>query len=110
MLLFWLTTCGPCRAELAELERRLPGWRERYDFAFVPISIDFAKRRGAFHARAAAHAWTSYLDVDREFPLVMPGRLNGVPQVFVFDARGEQVFHRRKYRPGDLDALEEVLR
>ena len=109
VMLFWLTTCGPCRLELADLEQRMARWQQAYDFAFVPISIDFPKRRGAFHERAAAYPWTSYLDVNREFPLVMPGKLNGVPQLFVFDDEGEQVFYRRKYRTGDLEALEEVL-
>lgn len=109
VLMFWMTTCGPCRAELAELERRLPDWHAAADFAFVPISLDFPRRRAAFHARAGAYPWTSYLDVDRESPKVLPGGLNGVPQVFVFDADGRQVFHRRKYRAGDLDALAEVL-
>ncbi len=109
VMIFWLTTCGPCRLELAELAKRLDGWQQQADFAFVPISFDFPKRRADFHARAALYPWTSYLDFNREFPVVMPGRLNGVPQIFVFDAEGRQVFHRRKYRPGDLEALEEVL-
>ena len=109
VLLFWMTTCGPCRLELRELQRLIPEWQAGADFAFVPISLDFPKRRGAFHARAGAYPWTSYLDVDRETPKVMPGGLNGVPQIFVFDERGEQVFYRRKYRPGDLEALGRVL-
>ena len=109
VLLFWMTTCGPCRRELADLEARLEAWRAEADFAFLPISLDFPMRRGDFHARAGAYPWTSYLDERREFPRVMPGGLNGVPQVFVIDAEGEQVFHRRKYRPGDLDALARAL-
>ena len=109
VLLFWMTTCGPCRAELAELRRLIPEWRAAADFAFVPISLDFPRRRAAFHEMAAAFPWPSYRDVDREFPRVIPGGLDGVPQVFVFDAEGRQVFHRRKYRAGDLEALGEVL-
>ena len=110
VLLFWMTTCGPCRQELADLEDRMQAWRGAYDFAFVPVSLDFEPRRGAFHARAAEYPWTSYYDVRRAFPSVMPGGLNGVPQVFVFDRDGRQVFYRRKYRPGDLEALEAVLK
>ena len=109
VVMFWMTTCGPCRAELAELRRLLPEWRAAADFAFVPISLDFPRRGAAFHEMAATFPWPSYRDVDREFPRVMPGGLNGVPQVFVFDAEGRQVFHRRKYRAGDLAALGEVL-
>ena len=109
VLVFWMTTCGPCRVELADIEQRIETWRDAYDFAFVPVSLDFPHRRAAFHARAAAYPWESYLDVDREFPKVMAGGLNGVPQVFVFDAGGQQTFHRRKYREGDLDALRAAI-
>ncbi len=109
VLLFWMTTCGPCRSELEEIEARMEGWRSRYDFAFVPVSLDFPHRRAAFHQRAGAYPWPSYLDVDREFPSVMEGGLNGVPQVFVFDKDGRQVLHQRKYHPGDLEALEAAL-
>ena len=110
VLFFWMTTCGPCRGELADLEQRLPAWQAQYDFALVPVSLDFAPRRDAFHARAADYPWTSYFDVARAFPSVMPGGLNGVPQIFVYDASGQLIFHRRKYHPGDLEALEEVLK
>jgi len=109
VMMFWLTTCGPCKMELAELSQRMEQWKAKADFAFVPVSFDFPRRRADFHSRAREYPWTSYLDVDREFPLVMPGRLNGVPQIFVFDEAGKQIFHRRKYRAGDLDALAEVL-
>ena len=109
VLLFWMTTCGPCRLELRDLEARLPGWHAAVDFAFVPVSLDFPSRRAAFHARAADYPWISYLDERREFPRVVPGGLNGVPQVFVYDAAGELAFHRRKYRAGDLDALAAAL-
>lgn len=109
VLMFWLTTCGPCRMEKAEIARRFSTWESKADFAFIPISIDFPKKRAEFHARAAEYPWLSYIDDNREFPLVMPGKLNGVPQIFVFDKDGEQVFHRRKWSAGDLEALEEIL-
>ena len=109
VMMFWLTTCGPCRTELAELAAVLPQWQRQADFAFVPVSIDFTSRYPQFHERAAEYPWTSYLDVDREFRLVMPGQLNGVPQVFVFDEDGEQVYHQRKFTPGDVEKLAAVL-
>ncbi len=109
VLLFWMTTCGPCRLELSDMEARMATWQQAYDFAFVPVSLDFPQRLGAFHQRAAEYPWTSYFDVERAFPGVMPGGLNGVPQIFVYDAAGKLVHHKRKYHSGDLEALEAVL-
>ena len=109
ILIFWLTTCAPCKLELDAMSKKMASWKERADFAFVPISLDFERRRDQFHTRAAAYPWRSYLDEKREFPMVMSGGLNGMPQMFVFDKDGTQVFHRRKYRSGDLEALERLL-
>ena len=109
VMIFWLTTCAPCRLELDEMAKRMENWQAQAEFAFIPISLDFERRRDQFHARAAAYPWRSYLDEHREFPSVMPGGLNGVPQLFVFDSEGNQVFYRKKYRSGDLDALEKLL-
>ena len=109
VMLFWLTTCGPCKAEMEAIALRYADWKERFDFDFLPISIDFPGRRAGFHARASEYPWTSYWDYDREFLSVMPGGLNGVPQLFVMDTRGKIVLHRRKYRPDDVQMLEEVL-
>jgi len=109
VMIFWLTTCAPCRLELDAISKKIDSWNEQADFAFAPISLDFERRRAQFHDRAAAYPWESYLDEKREFPSVMPGGLNGVPQIFVFDDKGEQIFYRRKYRAGDLEALEALL-
>lgn len=109
VMFFWMTTCGPCRMELEEISQRMDAWQRDYDFAFIPISLDFDSRRAAFHGRAADYPWTSYYDIFRAFPSVMPGGLNGVPQIFIFDKAGEQIFYRRKYREGDLEALEAAL-
>ncbi len=109
VLIFWLTTCAPCKLELDAMSKKMAGWEEQADFGFYPISLDFERRRDQFYARAATYPWRSYLDENREFPAVMPGGLNGVPQLFVFDKDGKQVFYRRKYRSSDLVELEQLL-
>ena len=112
ILLFWLTTCFPCRMELQALEKEVPHWREEVDFNLVAISTDFAKNFPAFVQRVEDRKWSwpAYNDKDREFRKVMPGGLNGLPQTFVLNAKGEIVYHKRKYRPGDEKALFAAVR
>ena len=40
----------------------------------------------------------------------MPGNINGLPQVFLYDAEGNIVYHKRKYRSGDEDMLFEKIK
>ncbi|GIV31820.1 MAG: hypothetical protein KatS3mg030_122 [Saprospiraceae bacterium] len=107
VLLFWLTTCVPCRHELAAIASKYDSWKSQADFNLYAISIDFPKNSPAFFSRVKESKWPfqAFWDVNREFRLVMPGNLNGLPQSFVLDGQGNIVHHKRKYTPGDEDQL-----
>ncbi len=112
ILLFWLTTCYPCRMELNAIKTKYAGWKEEADFNFAVISTDFQKNYERFIKRVAKEnwAWDTYHDTNREFRKVIPGALNGLPQTFVFDKNGEIVYHKRKYSSGDEDKLFDVVK
>ena len=104
---FWLTTCGPCMMEYAAMKTKYAKWASEMDFNFVAISTDFPKNHDVFVrvVNEKDWPWESYLDVDRAFWKVMPGGLNGLPQIFVYNKEGEVVYYKRKYSPGDEDTL-----
>lgn len=107
VLLFWLTTCPPCRIEMANMKKKYEGWKEQADFNLYAISTDFPKNHERFFETVEKQGWTwdSYLDINREFLNIMPGRLNGLPQTFILDKDGKIVYHKRKYRNGDEDKM-----
>jgi len=107
VILFWLTTCGPCRSEMKAIKRKYTQWKEEADFNLYAISIDFKKNYERFSKMVKDNnwPWEAFNDVNREFINIMPGNLNGLPQSFILDAKGEIVYHKRKWRPGDEDKL-----
>jgi len=107
VVMFWLTTCYPCGLELNAIKTKFPQWQEEADFNLYAISTDFPKNAEKFVSRVKSGGWTfeAYHDYTRKFMRVMPGGLNGLPQVFVFDKDGTIVYHKRKYKPGDEDTL-----
>lgn len=107
VVLFWLTTCYPCKIEMAAIQKEYEGWQKEADFNLVAISTDFSKNYPAFTKMVEEKnwPWEAYNDVNREFRNVMPGALNGLPQTFVFDKNGEIAYHKRKYRSGDEKKL-----
>lgn len=107
VLLFWLTTCTPCRFEMEAIKGKFPRWKEEADFNFYAISTDFERNYEAFvkMVNEKGWEWETYNDVNREFRSVMPGELNGLPQTFLLDKDGKIVYHKRKWRPGDEDVL-----
>lgn len=112
VLMFWLTTCGPCRMELNAIKEKYDGWKQQTDFNFYAISADFPKNYPSFVTRVNEEGWhfPAYNDLNREFRYVMPGELNGLPQVFVLDKDGNIAYHTRKYVPGDEDKLFEEIK
>ncbi len=112
VVMFWLTTCYPCGLELAAITKKFPQWQEETDFNLYAISTDWSKNAEKFTKRVKSSKWTfeAYHDYNRQFIKTMPGGLNGLPQVFVFDKDGTIVYHKRKYKPGDEDVLFEKVK
>ncbi len=112
LVLFWLTTCYPCRLEMKAIKEKYAGWQKEKDFNVVAISTDWDKNFGAFVKQVNENQWPwkSYRDLNREFRLVLPGGLNGLPQSFIFDKNGEIAYHSRKYSSGDEDKIFEKIK
>lgn len=112
VLLFWLTTCFPCKIEMEAIKKEYPGWKKQVDFNLFAISTDFEKNFPRFEkmVRENNWPWPAYNDVNREFQHVLPGELNGLPQTFIFDGEGDIVYHKRKYNSGDEHDLFEKIK
>ena len=112
VVLFWLTTCGPCRMELETIKENYDAWKKETDFRFIAISTDFDFNYAKFIDRVRVSGWQfeAYNDVQHEFMSVMPGELNGLPQLFVFDDAGKIIYTHRRFIPGDEKELFEVLK
>ncbi|MFM2269147.1 MAG: hypothetical protein RL757_2588 [Bacteroidota bacterium] len=113
VLLFWLTTCGPCRMEMEAFEKNMEAWKNEVpNFRIVAISIDFSDNIPAFQRRVREAKWhfEAYHDRNREFQWVMPGNLNGLPQLFIYDKTGKVVFYKRRYIPGDEKEIFEKIK
>ena len=48
VVMFWLTTCGPCRLELKAISEKFEDWKQQADFNFYAVSTDWEKNYPAF--------------------------------------------------------------
>jgi cytochrome c biogenesis protein CcmG, thiol:disulfide interchange protein DsbE len=104
VILFWLTTCAPCRMELEAFAQNYEEWKKEVpNLRIVAISIDFSDNIPAFQRRVREGKWAfeAYHDRNREFQWVMPGNLNGLPQLFIYDKNDKVVFYKKRFVPGD---------
>lgn len=112
VLAFWLTTCMPCMVELGAYAQNFATWQQQVDFRLLAVSIDYPERFAKVRQVASEKQWPFpvYWDGTRAFKNILPGGLNGLPQVFVFDKKGNLVWQHRKYAPGDEAALFEAVK
>ena len=107
VLLFWLSTCSPCKIKMSKIKPLYDQWQSESDFNLYAISGDWAKNfdKAVSYADNQNWPWPSYNDVNRGFREILPGGLNGYPQSFVFDKDGKLIYQDRKYRHGDEEKL-----
>lgn len=106
-ILFWLTTCPPCKQKFIAIERKYRDWKQQADFDLIAVSVDWPKNAEKFSAMVKEKnwPWPTYHDYERQFRNIMPGNLNGLPQEFLFDKNGEMVYHRKRFLHGFEDLL-----
>ncbi|MBV6442964.1 MAG: Thiol-disulfide oxidoreductase ResA [Saprospiraceae bacterium] len=112
VLAFWLTTCVPCQVELTAYAKNFSKWQKEADFRLLAVSIDFPERFQKVKQMAMEKNWPFpvYWDYTRAFKAVLPGSLNGLPQVFLFDKNGTLVWQHKKYVTGDELKLFEKIK
>lgn len=111
LVAFWLTTCFPCANELDAYNSNYEIWKKEYGLEIVAVSMDLAERFRKIEERLVTkkYAFPVFWDRIRAFKTIMPGGLNGYPQVFLFDKNGQLVWRKKGYLQGDeLKMLEEV--
>ncbi len=112
VVLFWMTTCGPCKREIKALSQKVPQWKTEMDFDIVLVSRDFPKNHSRVWELKNQGTWPfeTFIDKERVFGEDMPGALNGLPQLFLYNEKGDIIYNTRKYRPGDEDKLYNELK
>lgn len=112
VLAFWLTTCLPCRIEMKNIAPYYEDWIEETGVRIVFISTDFEHNapKIAKFIEKNNYPFEVYHDMHREFRNMLPGGLNGLPQTFLINDKGDILYHKRKYSSGDEFKLYDAMK
>jgi peroxiredoxin len=106
----WMTTCKPCLKELDTLAEELVDWNEPFALKIYAVSIDDSRSLQRAIAMSGGRDWDGISVLfDPNGDLRRALNVSAVPQVFVYDGRGDLFYTHIGYRPGDeLELLEQV--
>ncbi len=107
VLAFWLTTCFPCQIELDVYAKKYPDWKQQADFRLVAVSTDFPMRFRQIGKRVKEknYPFEVWWDQYRGFSQLLPGELNGLPQVFIFDKQGRLAWRHKGFQSGSEEEM-----
>ncbi len=90
----WATWCGPCRAEMPDIESLYKGIQDK-DIAFVMLSIDRASDEAKIKNYINSKGFTfPVYKITQPFPAGLPEALQvpSIPTTFVINKAGELVY------------------
>ena len=100
VLLFWATWCGPCRAELREVQKIA---KRNPDISFLAVSVD--KQKSSSYVFATAKKWGLTIPIAHGPKLGQMFRASSLPSTHVFDKKGRWKESKVGYSPQFLSKV-----
>ena len=112
IITFWLTTCGPCKKEQNDINKKLEKWQNEMGVRVIAISTDPIEKLDVILRIVKQNNWRHeiYLDKRKRLRNKMLGNWFGVPQLFIFDKDMNIVLHNFGYKKGDIEKIEKILK
>lgn len=98
---FWSTTCKYCIEEIDALGEALEDYEE-LPLRVVCVSVDDSRSVQRAKAMAASRGWDGFTvlyDTNRQLYRAL--NVVNIPQLFVYDKDGRQIYAHTGYAPGD---------
>lgn len=105
VITFWASWCKPCLRELAALEDAAPDWKGKHPLRIYAVNVDDSRGLSAAKALSASNDWPVTVLFDTKQHLKQAFKISSIPQVFVFDKDGKQVWTHMGYVPGAEETL-----
>ncbi len=104
VIVFWAIWCGPCAAELRELERV----SRTEKIPFVGIAVDSPEKQAALMVERTGVSFANYLD--SSFTFAESLGVTGVPSLLVIDGKGNVIWSQSGYSEFPEQNLREQIK
>lgn len=107
---FFATWCKPCMQELEALDALYADWQEQYGVTIYIVSTDQGQDSQKVKPLVEGNGWEYQVLLDPNAALKREMNVRYIPHMFIFNAKGEQVYTHVGYQPGDENEIPTYLR
>lgn len=110
ILLAWEVTCQPCIAEFKNIAPLYKGWQAETGVKIVAVSLDDNRSSSRVGPLVKSKGWPFevYLDPNQAVKRAM--NIPACPQAYVVNGKGEVVWQKAGYSPGDELVMYEAVK
>ena len=109
LISLWATWCGPCRMELAALDKVYDEWKEKYDLEIVAASVDIPPMLNNAKAMFDKNGWEFTFLHDSNQELMGALGIRGIPYSILVDGKGKVKSVQQGYFRGYEQELEKKI-
>lgn len=105
----WEVTCRPCITEFNAISREYSDWQKNTGVKIVAISTDEFRNATQVQSTCVSRGWKFeiYLDQNQDFKRAM--NVPFCPYMFVLNGKGEIVWQKGGYTPGDEKIIYDLV-
>ena len=109
LISLWATWCGPCRMELAALDKVYDDWKEKYNLEIVAASVDIPPMLKNAKAMFDKNGWEFTFLHDNNQELLGALGIRGIPYSILVDGEGKVKSVQQGYFRGYEQELEKKI-
>lgn len=110
VLFTWEITCQPCISEFNAIAPLYKDWKQETGVKIVAVSVDDNRSSPRVQPMVRSKGWgfEVYLDPNQAFKRAM--NVTYCPYVFVLNGKGEVVWQKGGYTPGDETVIYDIVK
>ncbi|MEE9371469.1 MAG: TlpA disulfide reductase family protein [Saprospiraceae bacterium] len=109
LISIWATWCGPCRMELAALDKVYGDWKKKYNLEIVAASVDIPPMLKNAKAMFKKNGWDFTFLHDYNQELLGALGIRGIPYSILVDGNGKVASVQQGYFQGYEKVLEKKI-